>query len=92
MLEGDADLRLKVPIALDLRDALDEAKQGEIPDLARPFDERGADEDSGLREMRDDLVTTLESVVTRGFRSSFALSALLALVALAPASRLRRAM
>jgi predicted MFS family arabinose efflux permease len=91
VLEGDADLRLKVPIALDLRDALDEAKRGEIPDLARPFDERGADEDSGLREMRDDLITTLESVVTRGFRSSFALSALLALVALAPASRLRRA-
>ena len=91
VLEGDADLRLKVPIALDLRDALDEAKQGEIPDLARPFDERGADTDGGLREMRDDLITTLESVVTRGFRSSFALSALLALVALAPASRLRRA-
>ena len=91
VLEGDADLRLKVPIALDLRDALDEAKQGEIPDLARPFDERGADSDDGLREMRDDLITTLESVVTRGFRSSFALSALLALVALAPASRLRRA-
>jgi hypothetical protein len=91
VLEGDADLRLKVPIALDLRDALDEAKRGEIPDLARPFDERGADEDSGLREMRDNLITTLESVVTRGFRSSFALSALLALVALAPAARLRRA-
>jgi predicted MFS family arabinose efflux permease len=91
VLEGDADLRLKVPIALDLRDALDEAKRGEIPDLARPFDERGADDDSGLGEMRDDLITTLESVVTRGFRSSFALSALLALVALAPASRLRRA-
>jgi predicted MFS family arabinose efflux permease len=90
VLEGDADLRLKVPIALDLRDALDEAKRGEIPDLARPFDERGADEDSGLREMRNDLITTLESVVTRGFRSSFALSALLALAALAPASRLRR--
>jgi predicted MFS family arabinose efflux permease len=91
VLEGDADLRLKVPIALDLRDALDDAKKGEIPDLARPFDERGAADDSGLREMRDDLITTLESVVTRGFRSSFALSALLALIALAPASRLRRA-
>ena len=41
--------------------------------------------------MRDDLITTLESVVTRGFRSSFAFSALLALLALIPASRLRRA-
>ena len=91
VLEGNADLRQKVPIALDLRDALDEAKKGEIPDLARPFDERGAATDEGLREVRDDLITTLESVVTRGFRSSFALSALLALIALAPASRLRRA-
>ncbi len=91
VLEGNADLRQKVPIALDLRDALDEAKKGEIPDLAKPFDDRGAASDSGLREMRDDLITTLESVVTRGFRSSFALSALLALLALAPASRLRRA-
>jgi MFS family permease len=91
VLEGNADLRQKVPIALDLRDALDEAKKGEIPDLASPFDERGAATDSGLREMRDDLITTLESVVTRGFRSSFALSALLAVLALVPASRLRRA-
>ena len=39
VLEGDADLRQKVPIALDLRDALDEAKKGEIPDLAKPFDD-----------------------------------------------------
>ena len=91
VLEGDADLRQKVPIALDLRDALDEAKKGEIPDLAKPFDDRGASSDSGLREMRDDLIRTLESVVTRGFRSSFALSALLALLALLPASRLRAA-
>ena len=91
VLEGDADLRQKVPIALDLRDALDDAKKGEIPDLAGPFDERGAATDGGLREMRDDLIRTLESVVTRGFRSSFLLSALLALLALAPASRLRRA-
>ncbi len=91
VLEGNADLRQKVPIALDLRDALDEAKKGEIPDLAKPFDDRGAATDSGLREMRDDLITTLESVVTRGFRSSFALSALLALLALVPASRLRKA-
>ncbi|HEU0304583.1 MAG TPA: MFS transporter [Gaiellaceae bacterium] len=91
VLEGDASLRHKVPIALDLRDALDEAKKGEIPDLAGPFDERGAATDDGLREMRDDLITTLESVVTRGFRSSFALSAVLALLALLPASRLRRA-
>lgn len=91
VLEGNAPLKQKVPIALDLRDALDKAKQGEVPDLGKPFDDRGAASDAGLRRMRDDLITTLESVVTRGFRSAFALSALLALLAVLPASRLRRA-
>jgi MFS family permease len=90
VLEGDIDLRQKVPIALDLRTALADAKRGEVPDLAAPFDKRGAATDSRLRKLRDDLITTLESVITRGFRSSFALSALLALLAVIPASRLRR--
>jgi MFS family permease len=90
VLEGDAPLKQKVPIALDLRDALDEAKQGEVPDLGKPFDDRGAGSDADLARLRDELVTTLESVVTRGFRSSFALSALLAGLALVPAARLRR--
>jgi hypothetical protein len=90
VLEGNAPLKQKVPIALDLRDALDKAKQGEVPALGKPFDDRGAASDAGLRRMRDDLITTLESVVTRGFRSAFALSALLAVLAVLPASRLRR--
>ncbi len=90
VLEGNVSLRQKVPIALDLRDALDEAKQGEVPDLAQPFDDRGAATDDDLATLRDDLITTLESVVTRGFRSSFFLSALFALAAILPATRLRR--
>ena len=91
VLEGDIELRQKVPIAFDLRTKLEEAKRGEVPDLAEPFDRRGAATDERLRRLRDELVTTLESVVTRGFRSSFFLSALLALLAVVPASRLRRA-
>ena len=91
VLEGDISLAQKVPIAIDLRGALADAKQGEVPDLGKPFDERGAGSDARLRTLRDDLITTLESVVTRGFRSSFALSALFAALAVLPASRLRRA-
>jgi len=91
VLEGDVPLTQKVPIALDLRTALDEAKQGEVPDLAKPFDKRGAGSNEQLRTLRDDLITALESVITRGFRSSFALSALFAALAVLPASRLRRA-
>lgn len=90
VLEGDIPLQQKVPIAFDLRKALAAAKQGEVPDLGKPFDERGAATDAKLRSLRDHLVNRLESVVTRGFRSSFALSALFALLAILPASRLRR--
>jgi hypothetical protein len=89
VLEGDVSLFRKVPIALDLRDALEQARAGEVPDLARPFDERGARSDARLRRLRDDLVGTLRSVLTRSFRGAFALAALLALLAALPALRLR---
>ncbi len=91
VLDGDVSLFRKVPIALDLRDALEQAKAGEVPDLARPFDERGARLVARLRRLRDHLVGTLRSVLTRSFRGSFGLAALLALLAALPALRLRGA-
>ena len=89
-LDSDAPIRQKVPIALDLRDALDEAPKGEVPDLAEPFDRRGAAHDATLRRVRDDLIAAIEDAITRSFRSSFALSALLALLALVPILAARR--
>jgi MFS family permease len=89
ILDGDISLRQKVPIALDLRDALESAPKGEVPDLAKPFDDRGARSDSHLRRLRDSLIGTLESAITSGFRSSFGLAALVALLAFVPALRLR---
>jgi predicted MFS family arabinose efflux permease len=83
-LDSDAPIRQKVPIALDLRDALEESQRGEVPDLAEPFDRRGAAHDDRLRRVRDDLIASLEEAITRSFRSSFFLSALLALLALVP--------
>jgi predicted MFS family arabinose efflux permease len=91
ILNGDVPLTTKVPIALDLRDALENAPDGEVPDLSKPFDDRGARSDSRLRELRDRLVTTLEGAITRSFRSSFLLSALLAVLALVPLRWLRGA-
>jgi hypothetical protein len=44
-----------------------------------------------VREARDSLVNTLESALTRGFRSSFGLAALFAALSLLPAWRLRAA-
>jgi predicted MFS family arabinose efflux permease len=91
ILDGNVDLAKKVPIALDLRDEFaGAAKAGEVPDLAKPFDERGAKSDSSLRALRNELLDTLRGVITRSFRSSFFLSALFALVALAPALVLKR--
>jgi predicted MFS family arabinose efflux permease len=90
ILDANVPLRKKVPIALSLRDALQSAKKGEVPDLRKPFDDAGARSNDNVRHARDSLITTLESALTRGFRSSFALAALFALLALVPTLRLRR--
>jgi predicted MFS family arabinose efflux permease len=90
ILDGDAPLRQKVPIALDLRTAIEKAPNGVVPDLAAPFDSRGAAHDSNLRRVRDDLVGEIRAVLTRGFRNSFLLSALFALASLVPILAARR--
>jgi predicted MFS family arabinose efflux permease len=89
IMDGNIDLTKKVPIALDMRDAFQRAQTGEIPNLAKPFDDRGAKTDSSLRALRDTLLDTLRGAVSRAFRSSFFLSALFALLALIPARMLR---
>jgi hypothetical protein len=91
VLDAKVPLRKKVPIALALRDALQSAQKGEVPDLGKPFDDAGARTNDDVRHARDSLVNTLKSALTRGFRSGFALSALFALLALVPTFRLRRA-
>ena len=89
ILDGNIDLTKKVPISLDMRNEFESAQRGEIPNLAKPFDDRGAKTDSNLRALRDKLLDTLRGVVTTSFRWSFLLSALFALLTLIPARRLR---
>ena len=79
-----------MPIALDLRNALAKTPKGKVPDLAAPFDKRGAATDPQLRQVRDELIGALQDALTRSFRSSFALSALLAVLALVPILAVRR--
>jgi predicted MFS family arabinose efflux permease len=90
ILDGNAPLRQKVPIALDLRTAIESTPNGVVPDLAAPFDRRGAVHDEGLRRLRDDLVGEIRGALTRGFRASFLLSALFAVLALVPILAARR--
>ena len=87
ILDGNAPLRQKVPIALDLRRALEQAPKGVVPDLREPFDSRGAQHDENLRHVRDSLINALQGALTRSFRLAFVLSALFALVALLPDPR-----
>ncbi len=90
IIDGQIPVTTKIPLALDIRDALDRSPRGEVPDLAPPFDRRGARTDPAVRIVRDDLVASIESAITRGFRRSFGFCALLAALALVPALVWRR--
>jgi predicted MFS family arabinose efflux permease len=89
ILEAPVPLETKVPLALDLRDGLRKAQKGELPDLDAAFDERGAQTDERVAELRDTLLSSIQDALTRSFRTSYALSALLALLALVPAALMR---
>ncbi len=84
ILDAPIGLPQKVPIALAIADEFDRAPRGEVPDVGRAFDENGAADDAGVAAVRDDLVETIESALTRSFRSSYLVSALFALLALVP--------
>jgi len=90
LLDAPIGLSSKIPVALDARAEFAKAKAGEIPDLGRPFDAHGAKHDPELAAVRDKLVGAIKDTITRAFRSSFLLSASLALAALALAFLFRR--
>jgi hypothetical protein len=81
VLDSRVPLRTKVPLALDMRDQFETAASGKIPDLDKPFADHGADSNADVARLRDDLTGAIASSLTRGFRPSFWLSALLAAAA-----------
>jgi MFS family permease len=90
LLDAPIGITDKVPIALDLRKAFNQAKTGEIPDLKEPFDSRGAKTDPTLAAARDDLVSAIQDTITRAFRSAFFLAAAFAAAGALVAWRLIR--
>jgi hypothetical protein len=90
LLDAPIGVTDKVPIALDLRKAFNQAKTGEIPNLKEPFDSRGARTDPTLAAARDDLVSAIQNTITRAFRSSFFLAAAFAAAGALVAWRLIR--
>ena len=85
MLTTDLDLRDKIPVTWALRNAIEEAPRGQVPDLAGEFDERGAEGDNEMAQARDALMDRVTDAVTRSFRPAFGIAALLAALAAIPA-------
>jgi predicted MFS family arabinose efflux permease len=90
VIDGEIPAATKIPLALDIRDELDRANKGEIPDFTAVFEEHGAATDSAVRAVRDEFVETIERAVTRAFRPSFLFCALLAALTLVPVLAFRR--
>jgi hypothetical protein len=81
MLDAPIDTVTKVRIAVDIRDALVDASEGEVPDLAAVFEENGAGDDPDVAQLQRDVEYGIESVLTRAFRPSFAIGAGFAVLA-----------
>jgi predicted MFS family arabinose efflux permease len=90
LLGAQIPIRQEVPIVLDLRTALQHTPRGKVPDLAEPFNKRGAAHDAVLRQTRDSLVSALKDALTRSFRQALALCALFAALALIPIALARK--
>jgi len=80
VLDAPLELRVKVPLALDMKDLVGKARRGEIPDLRGPFDRR-AGNGPAVTETRDAVTNAVEATITRAFRPSFVVAALFAAAA-----------
>lgn len=81
MLDAPIDGPTKIRIALDIRDLLDDASDGEVPDLEGVFDRNGAGDDPEIAQLHIDIERGVQGVLTRSFRDSFAVAAGFALLA-----------
>jgi MFS family permease len=81
LLDSRAALSKKLAVAIDLGSAFHKARSGDLPNLAKPFNDNGAGSDKDLANTRDALISAVHRTVARSFRSSFAICAAFALAA-----------
>ena len=84
ILDAPVPLTQKVPLALDLRDEFERTPRGQVPDLDAAFANNTSDDAPGIAALQESLLGTIEDVMTRSFRSSFALAGLFSLLAILP--------
>jgi MFS family permease len=85
LLEARVPLNDKLPVVWDLRNAIEDAPRGQMPDLAKVFDDNGAGSNRELAAASDGLTGTITGAITRSFRPAFAVAAGLAALAAVPA-------
>lgn len=88
VLDADISLRDKVPLSLALRDVIEETPRGRVPDLEAAFADVG--DGAAVAGVRVELGTAIADTITRAFRTSFLLAALLGATAVVPALVLAR--
>jgi len=86
LLEAQVPLNDKVAVVWDLRSAIEAAPRGQMPDMAKVFDEHGANSKPALAATRDGLTNTITDAITRSFRPAFGVAAALAALAAFPAA------
>lgn len=91
ILDAPVPLTDKVPLALDLKDEFERTPRGQVPDLSSAFAEHTSTGETSVVALQGSLLGTIEDVLTRSFRSAFALSALFAILALLPMLFVRHA-
>ena len=84
ILDAPVPLTQKVPLALDLRDEFERTPRGQVPDLDAAFANNASDGAPGVAALQESLLVTIEDVMTRSFRSAFALAGLFSLLAILP--------
>ncbi len=85
VLDARLALNEKVPLAWELRNVVRDTPVGQYPDIEHAFVKRGSDTKPELRSVEAAFSDALAEVLMRGFRSSFLIAALLALLAAVPA-------
>ena len=88
VLDAPVSVTTKARLALDLAPALRQPARKQLPDFEHTLRSR---HDPVLTRMGLELDQVVEATITRGFRRSYLLAALLALLALAPLALLRPA-
>jgi hypothetical protein len=90
ILDAPIPLTKKIPIAIGLRDEFKKTQRGEVPDLEQVFASHGAGSSEAVAKTRDDLLGAIQDALTRSFRTSYGLAALLAALAIIPVYFIRR--